>query len=91
MRLIVIALLALVGCSNQGEQAADRYAMVERNGGSDAEKCAAAQEVEAAHLKSGDESEYQRWKLKAGLDCLNADLPDYGGSRDLGDNLTAVE
>jgi len=70
MRTIaIVCLLLLASCKSAGEEAAKRYEIVEKSGGSPQELCDAGEEVAAAYLEEQNRTEYQWWRVKAGLNC----------------------
>lgn len=75
-KLMLISLIVLLaGCTrSEGEKAERQYNMVASNLPSPDELCSASREVAAAYLKDENDDEYQRWNLKADIDCNQAAL-----------------
>jgi uncharacterized lipoprotein NlpE involved in copper resistance len=70
--LAIVATLALLGCSNQGQRAEDQYHMVEKANPTPQDLCDAARKVADIYLQAGDLAKYGDWKNTADINCLNA-------------------
>ena len=70
-----MAALVLAGCGQSaGEKAEAEYRIASRMILSADEVCAAKRKVEQGYLRDGDEENYQRWRVDAGLACNRAEL-----------------
>jgi hypothetical protein len=77
MRILILSLatLAIGGCntaSGEAEAAERQYAMLQKNGGSEAELCEAARKVEQAWLKAENAEKHKLSKITADSSCLLA-------------------
>lgn len=69
---LVLAALALVGCQSEVDREEQAYAIVEKGRDSQA-KCEQARKVAAAYLSAGNAGQYERWKLRANIQCEYAE------------------
>lgn len=68
--VIVIATLALSGCWESGVEKAEReYRLIEKTPLAAAQLCEAAIKVRDAHLRAGNEKDYDLWTIFAQTDC----------------------
>lgn len=70
--VVVLALGLLTGCKSAGQDAAERYEIVKRNG-TLGDVCDAAKAVRDAYLKDKNEDQYQAWRITASAQCYMAD------------------
>lgn len=94
MRWIVVAVLALAGCSSETADLERQYAIVSKGRDNQA-ICDAARKVADAYLKAGNEARYAVTKNRADINCMTASFEPYntqGIALDDGDpdNMTAV-
>jgi len=64
MRTIVLGLsaLLLVGCSSEGRKAEERFAILQRNGGTPQQLCDASKAIAEGYLADGNEEKYRETK-----------------------------
>lgn len=94
MRWIVVAVLALAGCSSEAANLERQYDIVAKDRDNQA-ICDAARKVAEAYLKAGNEARYAETKNRADINCMTASFEPYNTqglamSGDDPDNLTAL-
>lgn len=72
-KLAIFAVAALVSCTTREEAAAEKlereYQIIRDAGGSDAEKCKAAERARDAWLAALDQERYEQSKFRAAMQC----------------------
>ncbi len=67
---VLIATLALSGCwESEVEKAEKEYRLIKKTPLAEAQLCEAAIKVRDAHLRAGNEREYELWTIFAQTDC----------------------
>ncbi|WP_420478229.1 hypothetical protein [Brevundimonas sp. FT23028] len=76
MRLMMVGALALAvaGCSDPVKDAQRELEIIENTKGSSAQLCAAREKLATAYLKTHDEKAYEEARLRASIQCMNAEL-----------------
>ena len=73
--IVPVAAIFLAGCAESaGEKAEAEYRIASSMLMTLDEKCAAERKIEQGYLSDGDKQNYQRWRIKAGVTCIDADL-----------------
>jgi len=76
MRWIVVAFLALAGCSSEAANLERQYDIVS-NGSDNRATCEAARKVANAYLSAGEAAKYNTAKLRADIDCSTAEYEPF--------------
>lgn len=74
-KMILMAAIALVGCSESaGEKAEAEYRIARSAGVTSAEACQFESRIRDAYLADENEHEYKIWRVTAGATCVSADV-----------------
>lgn len=74
-RLLFMASLVLVGCSQSaGEKAEAEYRIARKSGVDSAQACEFEKRIRDAYLSDQDQRRYERWRTSAGISCNAADI-----------------
>lgn len=71
MRILVAgALIFLVACGKESDEAKRQYDMIERAGGQPSELCEASKKIADTYLKEGNERDFRLYKASSDAACL---------------------